>query len=92
MTDLIREIFQTIRTNKLRTVLTGIAVTWGVFMLIVLLSMARGVTQQLSGDDGVAQHCLYTYFQREHFNPLQGEPRGETHKDEGWRHEDIAGE
>jgi putative ABC transport system permease protein len=44
MTDLLREIGQTMATNKLRTVLTGIAVTWGVFMLIVLLSMARGVT------------------------------------------------
>lgn len=44
MTDLAREIWQTLGHNKLRTVLTGIAVTWGIFMLIVLLSMARGVT------------------------------------------------
>lgn len=44
MIDLAREIKQTLSHNKLRTVLTGIAVTWGIFMLIVLLSMARGVT------------------------------------------------
>ena len=44
MFDLINEIGQTMRTNKLRTFLTGIAVTWGIFMLIVLLSVARGVT------------------------------------------------
>lgn len=44
MTDLAREILQTLGHNKLRTALTGIAVTWGIFMLIVLLSMARGVT------------------------------------------------
>ncbi len=44
MIDLLREIWQTICTNKLRTALTGIAVTWGVFMLIVLLSLARGLT------------------------------------------------
>lgn len=42
MTDLAREILQTLGHNKLRTALTGIAVTWGIFMLIVLLSMARG--------------------------------------------------
>jgi len=44
MIDLAREILQTLGHNKLRTALTGIAVTWGIFMLIVLLSMARGVT------------------------------------------------
>lgn len=44
MLDLIREISQTLGHNKVRTTLTGIAVTWGIFMLIVLLSLARGVT------------------------------------------------
>lgn len=43
MFDLIREISQTLSNNRLRTFLTGIAVAWGIFMLIVLLGMARGV-------------------------------------------------
>lgn len=43
MLDLAREIMQTMRTNKVRTVLTGLAVAWGIFMLIILLGLARGV-------------------------------------------------
>lgn len=44
MFDLFREIGQTLSNNKLRTSLTGLAVAWGIFMLIILLGAARGVT------------------------------------------------
>ena len=48
MFDLIREIGQTLRNNRLRTILTGISVSWGIFMLIVLLGAARGVTNSFN--------------------------------------------
>lgn len=44
MFDLFREIFQALGNNRTRTALTGLAVAWGIFMLIVLLGMSRGVT------------------------------------------------
>ncbi len=52
MFDLIREISQTLRCNKLRTTLTGIAVAWGIFMLIVLVGMTKGVINNFERNMG----------------------------------------
>ena len=52
MIDLWQEIYGTIKRNKLRTFLTGFAVAWGIFMLIVLLGAGNGIIHAFEESSG----------------------------------------
>ncbi|GAB1415120.1 ABC transporter permease [Paludibacter sp.] len=41
--DILQEIWSGLKHNKLRTVLTGLSVSWGIFILIILLGAGNGL-------------------------------------------------
>lgn len=43
MFDYLEEILTTLKQNKLRAVMTGFSVAWGIFMLIILLGSGKGL-------------------------------------------------
>lgn len=60
--DLWSEIWYSIKSNKLRTFLTGFSVAWGIFILVLLLAsvqgLQNGVTKQLNDD---ASNAIFIY-------------------------------
>ena len=73
MIDIIQEIYGTIMRNKLRTVLTGFAVAWGIFMLIVLLGAGNGLIhafENQSGDLKMNSMKIYPGVTTKAFNGL----------------------
>lgn len=55
MLDLLLEIWLSVRKNKLRTALTGVAVAWGIFMIIVLLGAGNGLMNAVMNNMGDVQ-------------------------------------
>ena len=43
MIDRLAELWDTLRTAKLRTAVTALSVAWGIFMLVILLAAGRGI-------------------------------------------------
>ena len=50
MRELFHEIASNLRNNKLRTALTGFAVSWGIFLLIALLGAGNGLMNSFMGN------------------------------------------
>lgn len=62
MKDLFIEIWASIKRNKLRTLLTGFAVAWGIFMLIVLLGAGNGLLHAFTQNgEGFASNTMALY-------------------------------
>ena len=60
MRELFLEIAGNLRNNKLRTVLTGFAVSWGIFLLICLLGAGNGLMNSFMGS--MADYITQTIY------------------------------
>ena len=62
MIELFAEIWQSAQRNKLRTSLTGFAVAWGIFMLIVLLGAGNGlINAQLANNADYVDNSMAVF-------------------------------
>lgn len=76
MFDLFKEISQSLSNNRVRTVLTGIAVVWGIFMLIVLLGMSRGVLNNFESTNWAKTSNRISVYGGSTSLPYKGYPKG----------------
>ena len=71
-----REIFSTLRKNKLRTFFTAFGVFWGIFMLVIMMGSGSGLENAVGRDLGnMATNSVFIWTQRTSM-PYKGFSRG----------------
>lgn len=74
--DTWQEIYGSIRKNKIRTIITVIGVTWGVFLFVFLLGMAKGLDNSFRSQfNDFATNTMFLWGQRTSI-PNEGFKRG----------------
>ena len=84
--DRLQEIWETITRNKVRSVLTGFGVFWGIFMLMIMLGSGQGFESgMMKWFDNIATNTTVIWSDR------TGEPYKGFQKDRQWnmRNRDI---
>ncbi len=76
MIDLFQEIINTLKQNKLRTILTGFAVSWGIFILIALLGISNGMFNAFEQSSNMFDQNSIIIFRGFTTMPIQGFDRG----------------
>ena len=80
MIDIIQEIYGTIKRNKLRPALTGFAVAWGIFILIVLLGAGNGILNAFEQQSGNMAMNSFQIWPGQTSIPYQGMKEGRNIK------------
>ena len=70
--DFWREIFMALSRNKLRTFLTGFAISWGIFILIVLLAAGNGLMDAVGAQFSRRSTNTYTIYSGYTSKPYKG--------------------
>ncbi len=71
--DFWQEIFMALSRNKLRTFLTGFAISWGIFILIVLLAAGNGIINGISDEFSDQRTNVYMIYSGETSIPFKGQ-------------------
>jgi len=71
-----QEIWNTLKSNKLRTFFTALGVFWGIFMLVIMLGSGKGLSNSVTqGFGDMATNSVFMWTHRTTM-PYKGFPRG----------------